>query len=264
MKNLVPYSFLVILVSLVPCRSLENDIDIHSRIIGGRVARKNEVPWQAGLRMRNTGTFGGAVIIDDHWLLTAGHCVINGQNKPAWKNQDLEIVIGGRDLREAHGNPWVVHAVKAIPHPQYQGAGGNDIALIKTKESMRVNESGFIAKPARLPNPEENFAWKKAVASGYGATENGHGSAVVKVVDFTIYDTKKCKELNPNFNETGQICAGDNSHGTAGGDSGGPIVVRYANNAILAGITSFGYGSGSFYTRVSHYIPFIRRTIASG
>ena len=128
----------------------EDDIEVAKRIIGGRLARTNEVPHQVGLRRKgNGGTFGGGVIIDDHWVLTAGHCVIEGdsKNKRAWKNEELELIVGVNDQREAkEGTPFVVHVVDAFAHPDYIVGGGNDIALIKTKKFLIVNSNGIISR----------------------------------------------------------------------------------------------------------------------
>ena len=52
------------------------NISIQRRIVGGREARKNEVPYQVGIRLQETTTFGGGVIVGNNWVMTAGHVVI--------------------------------------------------------------------------------------------------------------------------------------------------------------------------------------------
>ena len=49
------------------------------RIQGGQVANRTDWPWQAGLRLRYGAEVSlhhcGAVLINQHWLATAAHCV---------------------------------------------------------------------------------------------------------------------------------------------------------------------------------------------
>ena len=49
------------------------------RIQGGEVANRTDWPWQAGLRLRYgakvTVHHCGAVLINQHWVATAAHCV---------------------------------------------------------------------------------------------------------------------------------------------------------------------------------------------
>jgi len=49
-----------------------------SRIIGGRIAEKNEFPWQVSLQLMESGVkthICGGSIISDSWIITAAHCV---------------------------------------------------------------------------------------------------------------------------------------------------------------------------------------------
>lgn len=66
------------------------------------------------------------------------------------------------------------------------------------------------------------------------------------------------------------ICAGDQDEDSCQGDSGGPLFKYNHENGryFLYGIVSYGVGCGrreypGIYTRVSHYIDWIRRTIGS-
>ena len=193
----------------------------------------------------------------------------NTEGRIANKAEDLEIVIGGRDLREANGNPWVVHVDKFFTHPQWNSQPlQNDIALIKTKESLMVNQGGYQSKAATLPLPNQDFAGK--TASGYGVTENGQTSPTAKLVDLTIYDKNRCRRSNGNFEGNMFLCAGSSSsrnNGICGGDSGGPLVVRQNGRNTVIGVSSFVIakcgqsGVPGFFSRVSNYIPWILNTV---
>ena len=123
--------------------------------------------------------------------MTAGHVVMDQEGKIANPPDKLEMVIGGRKLSEVDDEPWVVHVDKFFPHPQYKGTA-NDIALIRTKEPMIVNQDGYEAKPAQLPPSRQNFAGRQAIASGYELTtgeKGGHTSDTARVVNLQIWDT---------------------------------------------------------------------------
>ena len=45
-------------------------------IINGRNATDGEVPFQVALRHKTSNGFAcGGVILNEHWVLTAGHCI---------------------------------------------------------------------------------------------------------------------------------------------------------------------------------------------
>lgn len=46
----------------------------HARIVGGADATTGQFPYQISLRLTNIHNCGGS-IIDNQWILTAGHCV---------------------------------------------------------------------------------------------------------------------------------------------------------------------------------------------
>jgi secreted trypsin-like serine protease len=49
-------------------------------IVGGRKTDINQVPWQAALSRKGYyGSFCGGSIIDEYWVVTAAHCVVNSR-----------------------------------------------------------------------------------------------------------------------------------------------------------------------------------------
>ena len=251
-----------------------NNVQIQTRIVGGRVARKNEVPYQVGLRTKgSTETFGGGVIIGKNWVLTAGHCVRNSKNEEANPPEKLELVLGGRNRKDVKGPPFVAHVVKTIPFPRYDPRknGDWDIALIKTKENIIVNQDGFESKAALIPSQDQNFSGKTAVASGYGGIrDGGPQSDDVKVANLKIWDPKQCKEKNGNFIAKSHICAASTmAEGVCGGDSGGPLAIVNNGQATVVGVSSYllaKCGTANFpgfFSNVAGYSDWIKKTMAS-
>ena len=52
--------------------------NVQSRIVGGNEATINSWPWQAMLRDFNGPQFCGGTLIDPWWVLTAAHCLPEG------------------------------------------------------------------------------------------------------------------------------------------------------------------------------------------
>ena len=50
-------------------------MELHRRMVGGRVARKNEYPYQVALQLGGGLTFCGETIIDNKWVVTVAHCL---------------------------------------------------------------------------------------------------------------------------------------------------------------------------------------------
>ena len=70
-----------------------------SRVVGGENASKHSWPWQVSLRVFYRGNLAhicGGSLIDNEWVVTASHCVVNMDdtvNKP-----DLFTVVVGESV----------------------------------------------------------------------------------------------------------------------------------------------------------------------
>jgi len=272
-----------LLLNIISCENklkFKKDL-IHNRtripfVVGGTKANFNEFPYQAALRRKYNPeglAFCGAVIIDEHWLLTAAHCVVDDDLIPRWKTvEDIEIVIGGHELRSAKSTPFVVHPEKVVHHPKYMPSiVANDIAMIKSKESLFVRRVSQVSRAIALPHVNQDFDGIIGTASGYGKT-NGLSNLVlspeVLKTQLLIKSQESCRYSYPDM-DWSTICVTSNGEykATCSGDSGGPLAVSFNGKKVLVGLTSYHYGEcasdfHNFFTKVSYFIPWIRETIA--
>ncbi|KAL6435846.1 hypothetical protein ACFW04_005604 [Cataglyphis niger] len=150
------------LLSLISFLSISHGalIKLDPRIVGGRIAKPGEIPYQVSLQIIETGHhFCGGVVLNQKYVLTAAHCVFG---------KDVNLIsatVGTTDLREPHA----VHFIESsYVHEEYDENNSwfNDIALLKLKSPFKFST---LISPVVLP--EQNQIVKTnsiATVSGYG------------------------------------------------------------------------------------------------
>ncbi|XP_017480737.1 PREDICTED: transmembrane protease serine 9 [Rhagoletis zephyria] len=270
------------------CRKFEEKIEISSvpcnhrspKIIGGSEAANGELPFMVSLTRRG-GHFCGASILNEQWLVTAGHCVCNGLNK-IFQISQIQGVIGLHSISQyLSGNtaeksaPIRINFKSIIPHPKYECTNvKNDIALLQLDTPMVFTER---VKPicVSVESPHKEYENQLATVSGWGWTnenqEEGPKADVLKKVAVKIWNNNSCEKSyklhgksNSLISDT-QLCAGLKNGGadSCWADSGGPLIMK---DQILVGIVSTGIGCArpglpGIYTRVSKYVSWIESVL---
>lgn len=243
-------------------RKLESESsDAHSRIIGGSTTTVLSVPYQAGLIMRVlifTSVCGGTLISDSR-VLTAAHCINDGNNIA----QSIQVILGANFLfsggTRLDSNNYVLF-------PGYNPwIAANDIAVI------RINRVSFslTIQPINLPSGSEinsNYAGSNALASGYGITRDGDSVSLtqtVKSVSLQVITNTVCSNTYSVIQSHHLCTSGAGRIGICGGDTGGPLVATVNNRRVLIGVASFTANSGcqaglpSGFTRVTSFVSWI-------
>lgn len=218
---------------------------------------------------------GSATLIDDNWILSAGHCLDDGAYDPEDWTFDLTDSGGGVHIgAEIFLNPgWVGDLTD-----------GTDIAL------LRLATSETTVTPATL-NTDTSELGRTATHVGYGRTGTGltgmNAPAGTKRAGNNVVDLDGDSVAGYNdmvlFEDFDSGLVGDNWSGSqsqlnleyliASGDSGGAMFIDFGSGDVVAGVHSFiasvdsltdaDYGDISGSTRVSSYATWINNTIAA-
>ena len=256
--------FFVLVAVLVFAYADEGDLDIHRRIVGGRVARRNEYPYQVAIRSRGGAlAFCGGTIIANNWVLTAAHCFYNERGYTKTASQ-VEVVPGTHaNLADPITLRFAVPVAKIIVHPGYNTrTKANDICMLKVSGSLIQNQNGIYSEKIDMDmGSVGNMVGLPATVTGYGTmSEGGHPSSQLRTVEVEILDNRKCAVYGV-FDTNAMLCAGVHEGGrdSCQGDSGGPLMARGSNGKpVLIGVVSFGGGCArkglpGVYARVSNY-----------
>ncbi|XP_065357205.1 lectizyme-like [Calliphora vicina] len=238
------------------------------RIINGQEAAKGEAPFIVSLK--SGSHFCGGSIIDEHWVLTAAHCLIYNNFQVVaglhQRNDESDV-----QIRQVSGK------ANQFVHEKYGGGvGPNDIGLIYIAEPFDLNA---LARDGSAPVAKINLPSGKYEQTGngklYGWGRNNAGVLpnTLQTLDADIIGYTQCKAALPSSApiDPVNICSytAGTTDGACNGDSGGPLVRWTAAGAEIVGIVSWGYTPcatskyPSVYTMTSAYNDWIQNTIAN-
>ncbi|XP_056145321.1 coagulation factor IXa isoform X2 [Lampris incognitus] len=237
------------------------------RIVGGDAVIPGEIPWQVALVARPTSHFFcGGSILNELWVITAAHCLGEGQIS-------FFIRTGDHNILTNEGTEQDHEVLEQHIHPRYDttvSRYNHDIALLRLKSPINFSD---MARPICLGPKSFTESLVKAaspaIVSGWGRTRFlGLTADTLLKVEVPFTDRTECKDSSSDRITRYMFCAGYDSEAkdACQGDSGGPHTNRYHNTWFLTGIVSWGEecakdGKYGVYTRVSHYYRWIHYVI---
>ena len=251
-------------------------------IVGGQPTDPVEYRWQVAVHTDtgdptlNDRTLCGGTLIARTWVMTAAHCVYDGDNSRYVDSSRLTVRVGSH--RRVSGGR-VIRVSGLHPHPEYDpDLDVNDITLLRLAEPAPAG-LGAVALPDEAVHDRIAVIGTEATALGWGLTgivparcrddDNPVGcpdySPVLREVNLPLRraGSSYCSSgLDPNA----EMCAGAPGRDTCSSDSGGPLLLRDGGTYYQIGITSSGNpecdGSrGGTYARVASFHDWIRQEI---
>ncbi|XP_053683030.1 transmembrane protease serine 9-like [Sabethes cyaneus] len=241
-------------------------------ILNGLETSPGDWPWHVAIYHRKGRSMEfacGGSIINEQFVLTAAHCIMNTINGFQLAPNRIVVRMGIHDLNVVNPKSVQQHEVGKIHAFANFTRFIDDIALIHLSTIIQFND---YVQPVCV-NLEPNITGEYGTVVGWGLTEDDDVSTILRKVDMPVIDPIVClKSDRTLFGQTlddGLFCAGfTNGTAVCNGDSGGGIFFKRANTWFLGGIVSFsqtrsdgtgichskGYGA---FTKVEKYLSWI-------
>lgn len=277
--------------------SAQSDGSVQPRIVGGSTASVATYPWQAAIVLapaKRSGNayqrqFCGGSLITSRIVMTAGHCIADGDpdcatsaacllNDPGGDKtvkldpNDVDVVLGRTTLSDiSQGAEIAIQGVKL--GTDYDGDYQGD-AVPRFDAAYLVLSAPSSQTPIKIAGTDEGALWEDSSPediSGWGNTSESGGSVdTLRAAAVNVISDPTCAgDYGSDFDSSTMVCAGFQSGGvdTCFGDSGGPLEAPLQGGGYrLVGITGWGEGCAEpgfpgVYTRVAG--PTMRSLIAS-
>ncbi|MBN1537623.1 MAG: trypsin-like serine protease [Anaerolineales bacterium] len=252
-------------------------------IVGGSLASVGEYPWQVALvdssySNPNYGQFCAGTLIDEQWVLSAGHCVAENDDSIS-DPDDIDVVLGINVLSEglySGSNGQRIGVDQIYLYPGFNYGSNNEVnedaSLLHLKYPAVLNTLVSTITLASPSDASQTATGVNSTVTGWGATsESGGYSDALREVQVPIVSYATCMDgYNGaiNLNDAYHLCAGlaEGGKDSCYGDSGGPLIVPNGTGWLQAGIVSFGEGCAEpnyygVYARVSYFKSWIDSTM---
>lgn len=281
--------FLLSVVASFPQKNVDASSDISTYIINGGSATTGDWPSIATLyydAIEYTGLYGlycGASILDSEHVLTAAHCLYDGNgalNEEYLVYTSIAVQMEN-ESQFTDGSIEIIRAAEFYVHDDYddssysdEASWPNDIAIIKLAESMNIDSTDYVSRASQSNADDYRKDNIEFIAVGHGYTETGDEEELLQ----TTLNYEPGDECDLGVISDSQLCMtgalNDDTgyrNSTCSGDSGGPLYWYDADidEYVQAGITSYGwtncyYASSddtSVFTEVADYDEWIQNVI---
>ncbi|CAK1543408.1 unnamed protein product [Leptosia nina] len=235
------------------------------RIVGGMETSICMYPYNVAIS-RNGKHWCGGSIIDEQWVLTAGHCMEAAHDGDKKKLQPF-IVRAGSSFHNRGGYQARVNKV-FFPKDYSPGNADFDYSLLRLDRPMPIGRNIAV-----LNLPSKDYIIKTddiLIVTGWGSTDEsgyGHIPERLRFVPVPVMKIEECQKAYRFYITPRMICAGYATGGkdACNHDSGGPAV----RDGVLLGIVSFGGKqcgdphSPGVYSRVTQITEWVEKTVTS-
>ncbi|XP_054931569.1 uncharacterized protein Rtca isoform X4 [Dermacentor andersoni] len=203
--------------------TVQPDVEVADRIVGGQEAVPHSWPWQASIQMKSfwpAAHFCGGVLVRNDLVITAAHCV------QGMRPENLVLKFGSHDLVRDDAGVQIRRVSSYATHNNYRPDDlTHDVAVIKL--SLPVNYTAHV-RPVCLPGAGQQLAVNTTCfASGWGNTRGSGGSFSLKQARLAVRPfAAACAAIlaaQPSLDASAVVCAVDESH-DAGPCHGGQIL----------------------------------------
>jgi trypsin len=199
-------------------------------IVNGSASSEGQFPFMASVQDGSGFAFCGGSVIASGWVLTAAHCVPDGNAS------DLYVVTGKTDLGAPGGQRIKVSQV--FVNPAYDNSA-HDSALLKLSSPT----SSPAITLAEATDDDLETPGATVTVAGWGDITPTMGLLAtnqLRHVDLKVVSDSECGQTNFGFDGPTGVCAADLLKDSCQGDSGGPLFATKAGRKVQVGIVSYG------------------------